>query len=58
MSMVCSGIDILTAPCLVMGTAEDLRNVCGTSVGVKEAADWFVERANGELLDKEEIEVK
>ncbi|QQP39766.1 Uncharacterized protein FKW44_013584, partial [Caligus rogercresseyi] len=43
-------MDLLTAYRLVMGTEDGLKKC--------DAADRFVEWANGELLDKEDIEVK
>ncbi|QQP37380.1 Hypothetical protein FKW44_017623 [Caligus rogercresseyi] len=49
---------ILTAHRLVVGTEDGLNKFVRDFSGVKEAANRFVEWANGELLDKEEIEVK
>ncbi|QQP52351.1 Uncharacterized protein FKW44_004479, partial [Caligus rogercresseyi] len=51
-----SGMDLLTAHHLVMGTEDGLKKCVRDFSGVKEAADRFVEWANGELLDKEEVE--
>ncbi|XP_063077402.1 uncharacterized protein LOC134467457 [Engraulis encrasicolus] len=53
-----SGMDLLTAHRLVVGTEDGLKKCVRDFSGVKEAADRFVEWANGELLDKEEIEVE
>ncbi|QQP36194.1 Hypothetical protein FKW44_021216 [Caligus rogercresseyi] len=50
-------MDFLTANRLVMGTEDGIRNVCGTSV-VGRKLQTFVGWANGELLDKEGIEVE
>ncbi|QQP57364.1 Uncharacterized protein FKW44_002322 [Caligus rogercresseyi] len=53
-----SGMDLLTAYRLGMGTEDGLKKCVRDFGGVMEAADWFVEWANSELLDKEEIEVE
>ncbi|QQP53371.1 Uncharacterized protein FKW44_005836 [Caligus rogercresseyi] len=48
-----SGMDLLTAHRLMMGTEDGLKKCVRDFSGVKKAADRFEERANGELLGKE-----
>ncbi|QQP48523.1 Uncharacterized protein FKW44_008880, partial [Caligus rogercresseyi] len=53
-----SGMDLLTAHRLMMGTENGLKKYVRDFSGVKEVADRFVQWDNDELLDKEEIEVE
>ena len=50
-------MDILTAHCLVVGTKDELKKYVWDFIGIKEAADQFVEWAN-ELLEKEDCEME
>ncbi len=52
-----SGMDLLTAHRLVVGTEDGLKKYVRDFSGVKEAADQFVEWAN-ELLEKEDSEME
>lgn len=52
-----SGMDLLTAHRLVVGTEDGLKKCVRDFSTVTEAADRFVEWANKELLDKEDCEI-
>ncbi|KAJ8369227.1 hypothetical protein SKAU_G00092550 [Synaphobranchus kaupii] len=53
-----SGMDILTAQCLVMGTKESLRKCARDFDSVRRAADTFVEWANGILQEQQDCEAE
>lgn len=48
-----SGMDLLTAQRLVVGTADGLKKCVRDFSGAQKAASQFVELANGELLEKD-----